>query len=139
METEGKIIRDAGFKRRFQNPDGSFEDLSYLDIENRVEERVMTELGLSVSDIFKAQLDFDLLERYYEIDRQVREGRPSESIYLIEGDIFAHRETLGLDHSCYGPTRSIVVFEGIQGDELGRRYQAQIEGSVITVQQEILI
>lgn len=138
MESEGRVVKNAGFKRRFHNPDGTFEDLTYLDIENRVEAQVQEELGVSVSDIHAGKSDPDSLDRYLDIDHVVRTSRPSDSLYLIDGNSFIHRQALqALGRSCYSPGTSVVVFEGLSGAEEGRRYQAEITGASIKVQKEL--
>lgn len=138
MESEGRTVKNPGFKRRFHNPDGTFEDLSYLDVENRVEAQVQERLGVSIDDISSGKTDRDFLDKYLDIDHDVRYGRPSSSLYLIDGNTFIHRQTLQtLGRSCYSPGTSVVVFEGLSGSEEGRRYEAEITGASIKVQKEL--
>ena len=137
METEGKIIKNAEFKRRFVNPDGTHEDLTYLDIENQVENEVRKRLGMSVSDVYKFETDIDYLFQYFDIDEEIRTNRSSEEIYLIDGSVFERRQEIESVHGCFGNNYSIIVFEGIEGEETGRQYQAKIEGTIISVEREL--
>jgi basic membrane lipoprotein Med (substrate-binding protein (PBP1-ABC) superfamily) len=136
MEIDGKKIRNAEFKQRFYNPDGTFEDLSNSDIKHLVEQAVKEELGMTIDEVYKNP-DFELLERYFEIDNKVRTDRRSDSIYVIGESIFTHRRTVSSTRSCYDPGKSVVVFRGIEGEEQGRSYQAEIEGGTIILQAEL--